>query len=115
MPATCGPPMCFKIASSHRIVAFLNRQSMPPADLTTSIRHCVQQLFAELNFGASEACRETILIRDGNYCGRRFEAAAGHAVWFVEEDQLKLVDAQGRVVRVVDQVSARGRDLRSAA
>ena len=87
---------------------------MPPADLTASVRDRVQQLFAELHFGAGE-CRETILIRGGSYCGRRFEAEAGHAIWFVEEDQLKLVDAGGRVVRVLDQVSSSGRVLRAAA
>jgi hypothetical protein len=87
---------------------------MPHADLTANIRGRVEQLFAELDFGP-EICRETILIRDGSYCGRRFEAAGGHAIWFAEEDQLKLVDAGGSVVRVMDQVVSLGRDLRAAA
>jgi hypothetical protein len=76
---------------------------------------CVHALFAELSFGAMEGGRETILIRGGNYCGRRFEAEQGHAIWFVEEDQVKFVDAAGRVVRVVDHVSSLGRELRAAA
>lgn len=88
---------------------------MPQADLTASVRHSVQQHFAELNFGSSEHCQETILIRGGNYCGRRFVAPQGHAIWFVEEDQLKFFDAGGRVVRVLDQVSASDRALRAAA
>lgn len=100
---------------------FLNRgllkaaAFMSPADLTSIVRGCVHQLFAQLSFGANEVCRETILIRGGNYCGRRFEATAGFAVWFIEEDQLKLVDGKGRVVRVIDQVSSQGHHLRAAA
>jgi hypothetical protein len=88
---------------------------MLPADLTASVRERVERLFAELNFGACEPGRETILIRGGIYCGRRFEAEAGYAVWFVEEDQLKFVDAAGHVVRVIERVSSAGRDLRAAA
>jgi hypothetical protein len=88
---------------------------MSQADLTASIREYVHALFAELRFGALEEGRETILIRGGNYCGRRFEAEQGYAVWFAEEDQLKFVDANGRVTRVVGRVSSLGRELRAAA
>jgi hypothetical protein len=92
----------------------MGRTAMPHADLTASVRGRVEQLFAELDFGP-EICREIVLIRDGNYCGRRFEAAGGHAVWFAEEDQLKLVSDRGSVVRVFEQVASAGRDLRAAA
>lgn len=43
---------------------------------------------------------ESILIRDGFYCGRRFQAAQHHAIWFMEEDQLKIHDTDGSVVAV---------------
>jgi hypothetical protein len=66
-----SPPMVL----GEFCLSFVGRATMPQADLTSSIRERVLRLFAELNFGASEACRETILIREGNYCGRRFEAA----------------------------------------
>ena len=33
---------------------------------------------------------ESILIRDEFYCGRRFRTSTHHAVWFIEEDQLKI-------------------------
>lgn len=42
--------------------------------------------------------RESILIREGFYCGRRFEAEGWSAVWFLEEDQLKISGASGAVV-----------------
>ncbi len=41
---------------------------------------------------------ESILIRDGFYCGRKFRFADYSAVWFAEEDQLKLYDPQGSLL-----------------
>ena len=47
---------------------------------------------------------ESILIRDGYYCGRRFRLGELEAIWFVDEDQLKVYD-EGSLVRVIDSVS----------
>jgi hypothetical protein len=52
---------------------------------------------------ASEAAksgilRESILIRDEFFVGRRFFANAHHAVWFIEEDQLKIYQSDTREV-----------------
>jgi hypothetical protein len=46
--------------------------------------------------------RESILIRDGYYCGRRFETDAGAAIWFVEENQVKVYRADGSMTQVLD-------------
>lgn len=88
---------------------------MPHAALTLLVRDCVLQLFSELGIDASEELRETVLIRGGMYCGRRFEAVAGTALWFVEEDQVKILNGSGKVLRVVDHVSTWQRPLRAAA
>ena len=40
------------------------------------------------------------MIRDGFYCGRKMQAAHFHAVWFMEEDQLKVYERTGDVVAV---------------
>jgi len=47
------------------------------------------------SMGASEdlAVQETILIRDGYYCGRRLQCGDFEAIWFVEENQVKFYDA----------------------
>jgi hypothetical protein len=45
--------------------------------------------------------RETILIRDGYYCGRRFHTDQHRAVWFIEEDELKIYDHQDRLLCVL--------------
>lgn len=38
---------------------------------------------------------ESILIRDDFYVGRQFRTPRFRAVWFIEEDQLKIYDVQG--------------------
>ncbi len=38
---------------------------------------------------------ESILVRDGFYCGRRFNLSDHRAVWFLEEDELKIYSADG--------------------
>jgi hypothetical protein len=44
---------------------------------------------------------ESIMIRQGVYCGRRFQAATGYAIWFVEENQIKVFEDGGRLVDVL--------------
>ncbi|NND99873.1 MAG: hypothetical protein HKN47_21340 [Pirellulaceae bacterium] len=43
---------------------------------------------------------ESLVIRDGFYCGRSFDLGAYRAIWFVEEDELKIRDKTGAVVAV---------------
>ncbi len=50
---------------------------------------------------------ETILIRDGHYCGRRFQAEHGHAVWFLEENLIKVYLSDGQVI-VLEQEEIEG-------
>ena len=75
---------------------------MQHAQLTETIRQQVAQAFADMGMAEPREFRETILIRDGNYCGRRFEGSAGHAIWFVEENQLKFYDVEGKLACVVE-------------
>ncbi len=44
---------------------------------------------------------ESIVIRGGYYCGRRFSAPSHHAVWFVEEDELKVYTSDKRLACVL--------------
>ena len=43
------------------------------------------------------------MIRNGFYCGRRFDAGDHEAVWFIEEDELKIADSLGQNVVVLNQ------------
>jgi hypothetical protein len=75
---------------------------MPHALLTAAVRQRVAQVFAELGIASGDEFRETLLIRGGAYCGRRFDVAQGHAVWFVEEDQIKFYGADGKLAEVTE-------------
>ena len=88
---------------------------MSHAALTAAVRARVLQAFADLQLGSGEHLHETILIKGGNYCGRRFATDGGHAIWFAEEDQLKMCGADGRVLCVIESASRRPNHHRAAA
>jgi hypothetical protein len=48
-----------------------------------------------------ESLQETILIRGGMYCGRRFQGSHGSAVWFIEESQIKYFGPDGALLQAV--------------
>lgn len=45
--------------------------------------------------------RESILIRGEFYCGRRFHTATHDAVWFIEENELKIYSSDGTLACVL--------------
>lgn len=47
---------------------------------------------------ANDQIRETILVKGGMYCGRRFSVHGHVLTWFVEEDEVKLIGPDGRLV-----------------
>jgi hypothetical protein len=84
--------------------------------LLEQIRALICRTFAELGGTADRMPRETVLIRDGYFCGRRFEADGLHAVWFTEEHEIKFYNRGGAMVRVVGlAVEDLSPDLRKAA
>ena len=73
---------------------------MPQDRQTINVRRCIQAHFEGLEDVSVENCRETILIREGHYCGRRFDFGPWQAVWFVEEGEIKVYDPEGAVSSV---------------
>ena len=71
-----------------------------------AIRTVVTQTFAKYTSDEVEFC-ESVLIRDGFYCGRRFISDAVRAVWFAEDNVIKFYgqDGQFLVSQVVDVIS----------
>ena len=51
---------------------------------------------------SNEPASEAMLIRDGFFCGRRFRFPDYSAVWFLEEAELKIHDAQGALCGCCD-------------
>ena len=48
---------------------------------------------------------ESLLIRSGTYCGHRFEKDGFRAVWFIEEEQIKLYGKDGQLLRVLRRIA----------
>ena len=67
----------------------------PTRDATAAVDQKGQQL------SEPAILRETILIRDEHFCGRHFYTAAHHAIWFIEEDQLKVFSSEGKLLCVL--------------
>lgn len=58
--------------------------------------------------------QETILIRGGLYCGRRFDAAGLHAIWFLEENLVKFYGPQGLLRQVHRPIATAANEQRVA-
>jgi hypothetical protein len=53
-----------------------------------------------LSLGVSDLSdlRETILIRDGLFCGRKFRCCGHSVVWFMEESEIKFFSPSGELL-----------------
>lgn len=70
--------------------------------VTEQVRTRVRQILAGMGADEDAPLEETVLIRDGHYCGRRFESDGMSAVWFIEENQIKSFSQDGALHSVVD-------------
>ena len=68
---------------------------MQHAKLLESVRQHVRRTFTAQGVTDLDDCCETILIRDGFYCGRRFTCDSHRAIWFVEERLIKFFGEDG--------------------
>ncbi len=66
---------------------------MQHAQLLDLVRRHVRATFATQGVQDLDDCCETILIRDGFYCGRCFACDNHRAIWFVEEKVIKYYGA----------------------
>ena len=66
---------------------------MPHAQRISEVRRQVSETFAHMQVPQPDQVRESILLRGGSYCGRRFEADGAYAIWFLEEDEVKFYRA----------------------
>ena len=71
---------------------------MMPPTLTERVRDWICQDLAQVT-GLSEPPLEALLIREGYFCGRRFSLGEHQAVWFIEENQIKLFGPEGQVIK----------------
>lgn len=75
--------------------------------LTNHVRQLVYETFREFGLSVEAVPEETILVRKGVYCGRRFDADGFHAIWFLEESQVKFYGPQGLLRQVMHPAATR--------
>lgn len=61
------------------------------------VRGFLESWFRKAHPSNPWSATESILISDGHYCGRRFAFGPYTAIWFVEENQVKIFDPDGSV------------------
>jgi len=74
---------------------------MKHAQLLESIRQLVAQTLLTLGAGGDEQPRESLLIQDGLYCGRRFEFSSSYAIWRAEQDEVTFYHTDGSFLRAI--------------
>ena len=72
-------------------------------------RTFVEQAFQKLDQTTTLPLREAALIRDGQYCGHRFTSRELSAVWFFEEDQVKIYGSDRQLIQVESSTGERQR------
>src|SRR5262245_30624103 len=80
-----------------------------------AVRHQVSQAFERYKIADGSEPRESILLKGGIYCGRRFEVGTGYAIWNAQNDELKIFSINGKVLGFITEASAPSVALRAAA
>ena len=71
-----------------------------------AVRHQVSQAFERYQLADGSEPRESILLKGGIYCGRRFEVGTGYAMWNAQNDELKIYSTNGKVLGLIPSASA---------
>ena len=85
-----------------------SNELMESVPKTRLIRQYIRSLMLGLGDSHPHGVDESLLIRDGVYCGHCFRRGGFHLVWFVEENQIKLFGPDGSLLRAesVDEIPA---------
>jgi len=72
---------------------------MQHVDWLERTRRLVSETFVAHGADPNEECYETLLVRNGFYCGRCFSLNDLRAVWFAEENVIKFYGRNGEFLR----------------
>jgi len=90
-------------------------RAMSHAQTLASIRLKAVAALRQFRLSDGPEPREAILLRKGIYCGRRFLAERGYAVWNAETDELTVFHAEGKLLTTLPQASNPQVSTRAAA
>lgn len=69
------------------------------------MRHAIAEQLGQFGLQRLESLHETMLIRDGLFCGRKFQAENFVVVWFVEEDEIKFFNPGGELIKATSAMA----------
>jgi hypothetical protein len=69
------------------------------------VRHWIAEQLSQLSSQSVGAMHETILIRNGLFCGRKFQWLGYEVVWFLEEDQVKFFGPCGNLLSTASLIN----------
>ena len=69
------------------------------------IRQAIAWQLESLGVRDTAALHETILIRNGLFCGRKFRCEEYEAIWFLEEDEIKFFSPCGDLLRATSVIA----------
>lgn len=78
---------------------------MTQATPVEKIRLAIAEQLIQLGVQATESLHETILIRNGLFCGRKFQCEGHEVVWFIEEDELKFFSPCGELLKATSGIA----------
>ena len=88
---------------------------MSHAEIIAAIRLKAVQAFGQFRLSDGQEPRESILLKKGIYCGRRFEVERGYAVWNAEKDELSVFRTEGKPLATISLASSPQVSTRAAA
>ncbi len=88
---------------------------MSHAVALAAVRGHVTEAFRQHRLADGSEPRESILLKSGIYCGRRFEVGTGYAMWSYESDELKVFSINGKLLETICGASVERVVLKKAA
>ncbi|MEM8734708.1 MAG: hypothetical protein AAGG44_10825 [Planctomycetota bacterium] len=78
-------------------------------------RQAIAWQLRSLGVQDTDSMHETMLIRTGLFCGRKFQCEEHQVVWFLEEDEIKIFSPIGDLLKATSAMECiRSFDLASA-
>jgi hypothetical protein len=82
-----------------------NKQNMSLSTPVEKIRKVIAAQLNSLGASQTQSMAEAILIRDGLFCGRKFQCEGYEVVWFIEEDEIKFFGPCGDLLKSTSAIA----------
>ena len=78
---------------------------MTTATPVEKIRLAIAEQLSQFGVQQVGSLHETILIRNGLFCGRKFQGEGHVVVWFIEEDEIKFFSPCGELLKATSAIT----------